>query len=90
MRTFTSCDDATRWRQAVFAFTVNRSNASKTEKHLITVRYRQEIGQDKFEFEFIGVLTSHVTIFQSYYVTARMCRRTGEEVVVPTVGLPMP
>ena len=33
--------------------------------------------------------TSHATIFQLFYVTAQMCRRTKDE-VVPTVGLPTP
>ena len=28
MRTYTSCDDVTRWRQEAFAYAVNRSNAS--------------------------------------------------------------
>ena len=32
MRTYTSCDDVTWWRQAVFAYAVNRSNALHTEK----------------------------------------------------------
>ena len=32
--------------------------------------------------------TSHATIFQSYNVTAQMCRRIEE--VVPKVGLPTP
>ena len=37
---------------------------------------------------FIGVFTSHATIFSVIYVTAQMCRRIEE--VVPTVGLPTP
>ena len=43
MRTYTSCDDVTWWRQAAFAYAVNRSNALHTEKHLIEMGFRQEI-----------------------------------------------
>ena len=43
MRTYTSCDDVTRWRQAAFAYAVNMSNALQTEKHLIKMGFRQEI-----------------------------------------------
>ena len=42
MRTYTSCDDVTRWRQAAFAYAVNRSNALQTEKHLIKMGFRQD------------------------------------------------
>ena len=45
MRTYTSCDDVTRWRQAAFAYAVNMSNALQTEKHLIKMGFRQEIGK---------------------------------------------
>ena len=41
MRTYTSCDDVTRWRQAAFAYAVNWSNALQTEKHLIKMGFRQ-------------------------------------------------
>ena len=45
MRTYTSCDDVTGWRQAAFAYAVNMSNALQTEKHLIKMGFRQEIGK---------------------------------------------
>ena len=45
MRTYTSCDDVTRWRQAAFAYAVNMSNALQTEKHMIKMGFRQEIGK---------------------------------------------
>ena len=45
MRTYTSCDDVTRWRQAAFAYAVNMSNALQTEKHLIEMGFKKEIGK---------------------------------------------
>ena len=47
MRTYmyTSFDDVTEWRQAAFAYAVNMSNALQTEKHLIQMGFRQEIGK---------------------------------------------
>ena len=45
MRTYTSFDDVTRWRQAAFAYAENMSNALQAEKHLIKMGFRQEIGK---------------------------------------------
>ena len=45
MRTYTSCDDVSRWRRAAFSFAENRSNAAQNENHLIKVEFRHEIGK---------------------------------------------
>ena len=45
MRTYTGCDDVTRWRQAAFANMENMSNGAQNEKHQINVEFKQGIGK---------------------------------------------
>ena len=45
MRTYTGCDDVTRWRQAAFAYAENMSNGAQNEKHQINVEFKQGIGK---------------------------------------------
>ena len=45
MRTYTSCDDVTQWRQVAFAYAENMENAAQNKKRLIKVECRQEIGK---------------------------------------------